>query len=132
MRLGDFVEVLCDTPIPADILLLQSSDPGGVCYIETATLDGETNLKQRQAVLQTHQSTTEVRPQAVCGDRFSSNNCVGSNAVLLWAAQKDTLKLNMLACSVLQDVGLYEPDTLHGEVHCEQPHENIYEFNGYM
>lgn len=72
VRLGDFVEVLCDAQIPADILLLQSSDTGGVCYIETATLDGETNLKQRQAVLQTHQhqSTAEVRPQG------SINNCV--------------------------------------------------------
>ena len=62
VRLGDFVEVLCDNQIPADILLLRSSDEGGVSYIETATLDGETNLKQRQAVLQTQQCTAEVRP----------------------------------------------------------------------
>uniref|UniRef100_A0A182QXU6 Phospholipid-transporting ATPase n=1 Tax=Anopheles farauti TaxID=69004 RepID=A0A182QXU6_9DIPT len=36
--------------VPADILLLKSSDPHGVCYIDTCDLDGETNLKRRQVV----------------------------------------------------------------------------------
>lgn len=36
--------------MPADILLLRSSDPSGICYIDTGHLDGETNLKQRQVV----------------------------------------------------------------------------------
>jgi len=32
------------------MVLLHSSDSNGVCHIETANLDGETNLKQRQVV----------------------------------------------------------------------------------
>uniref|UniRef100_A0A673BHZ4 Phospholipid-transporting ATPase n=1 Tax=Sphaeramia orbicularis TaxID=375764 RepID=A0A673BHZ4_9TELE len=47
---GDFVRLSCNEIIPADMLLLYSSDPRRVCYIETANLDGETNLKQKQVV----------------------------------------------------------------------------------
>ena len=50
IRVGDFVRLRCNETIPADILLLSSSDPDGLCHIETANLDGETNLKQRQVV----------------------------------------------------------------------------------
>ncbi|XP_072529657.1 phospholipid-transporting ATPase VB [Salminus brasiliensis] len=50
VRVGDFVRVLSNEIIPADILLLHTSDPNGVCHMETANLDGETNLKQRKVV----------------------------------------------------------------------------------
>ena len=47
---GDFVKLRSDESIPADILLLNTSDMNSVCHIETANLDGETNLKQREVV----------------------------------------------------------------------------------
>lgn len=37
-----------DERIPADMIALRSSYEDGSCYIETAELDGETNLKRRQ------------------------------------------------------------------------------------
>lgn len=36
--------------MPADILLLRSSDPQGLAFLDTCNLDGETNLKQRQVI----------------------------------------------------------------------------------
>ena len=45
---GDIVRVDNDQTIPSDILLLQTSDPKGQCFIETMNLDGETNLKIKQ------------------------------------------------------------------------------------
>lgn len=35
--------------MPADILILSTSEPNGICYIETKNLDGETNLKPKNA-----------------------------------------------------------------------------------
>ena len=48
VKIGDIVKVECDQAIPADLLLLHSSEAKGSLYIETKNLDGETNLKNKQ------------------------------------------------------------------------------------
>ena len=50
VRVGDFVRIYNDDQIPADIVILSTSDPDGQCYVETKNLDGETNLKPRQSL----------------------------------------------------------------------------------
>ncbi|EXJ62426.1 phospholipid-translocating ATPase [Cladophialophora yegresii CBS 114405] len=50
VKVGDFVRIYNDEPVPADLVVLSTSDPDGACYVETKNLDGETNLKVRQAI----------------------------------------------------------------------------------
>ncbi|CAH2063123.1 unnamed protein product, partial [Iphiclides podalirius] len=47
VRVGDLVHLSNNEAVPADMVLLHSSNPMGVCYLDTCNLDGETNLKQR-------------------------------------------------------------------------------------
>ncbi|KAL6876062.1 hypothetical protein HDV57DRAFT_150574 [Trichoderma longibrachiatum] len=49
VEVGDIVRLRRDEPVPADIVLLHATGPNGVAYIETMALDGETNLKPKQA-----------------------------------------------------------------------------------
>ena len=50
VQVGDFVRLYNDEEIPADVVVLSTSDADGACYIETKNLDGETNLKVRTAL----------------------------------------------------------------------------------
>lgn len=76
--MGDVIRLESDDHIPADVVLISSSEPEGFCYIETSNLDGyvppfspetpisqdhsETNLKIKQASPQTAHLTA---PQLV-------------------------------------------------------------------
>ncbi|KAK0288026.1 phospholipid transporting ATPase [Friedmanniomyces endolithicus] len=50
VQVGDFVRLYNEEQIPADIIVLSTSDADGACYVETKNLDGETNLKVRTAL----------------------------------------------------------------------------------
>ncbi|OCT99475.1 phospholipid-transporting ATPase VD [Xenopus laevis] len=66
VNVGHFIHLRCDEIIPADMVLLHSSDPDGICHIETSSLDGETNLKQRQ-VAKGYSTDDEFDPEKFSG-----------------------------------------------------------------
>lgn len=69
VKVGDIVKVTNEEPFPADLLLLSSSEPEGLCYIETANLDGETNLKIKQSKPET---SYLVNPRDLVSDLSST------------------------------------------------------------
>ena len=50
VQVGDFVRIFSNEQVPADIVILATSDQDGGCFVETKNLDGETNLKPRVAL----------------------------------------------------------------------------------
>jgi len=59
LEVGDIVLLRENEQVPADIVVLSTSDPDGLCYLETKNLDGETNLKPRKAVNATSRILSE-------------------------------------------------------------------------
>uniref|UniRef100_W5UJU6 Phospholipid-transporting ATPase n=1 Tax=Ictalurus punctatus TaxID=7998 RepID=W5UJU6_ICTPU len=57
VAVGEVVRAFNGDHLPADLIILSSSEPQAMCYIETSNLDGETNLKIRQGL----QVTSEIK-----------------------------------------------------------------------
>ncbi|WCJ27854.1 Phospholipid-transporting ATPase 1 [Euphorbia peplus] len=59
IRAGEVVKICANETIPCDMVLLGTSDPSGVVYIQTMNLDGESNLKTRYARQETSSALLE-------------------------------------------------------------------------
>jgi magnesium-transporting ATPase (P-type) len=64
VQVGDFIRVAQDEFLPADMVVVRSTEDEGVCYVETKNLDGETNLKNK-GVPKDLWSTFEHKEQAI-------------------------------------------------------------------
>ncbi|EMD38048.1 hypothetical protein CERSUDRAFT_113198 [Gelatoporia subvermispora B] len=65
LRVGDFVKIMDNESFPADILICATSEEENVAYVETKNLDGETNLKSRNA----SPVLTHLRSATTCSDK---------------------------------------------------------------
>ena len=53
LQMGEIVSVKQDDTFPADLILIDSDLPEGICFIETGSLDGEKTLKLKESTKQT-------------------------------------------------------------------------------
>lgn len=86
IQVGDCIVIRSNEYVPADVVLLTSAHETGQAFIETANLDGETNLKTKQAPDQIfeklgHCANPDDAAKAVGGFE-SSIVCEGPNASL--------------------------------------------------
>ena len=66
--MGDIITIEKDQRVPADMVLLRTTEKAGSCFIRTDQLDGETDWKLRVAVpvtqnLPTDSSLSEISAQ---------------------------------------------------------------------
>lgn len=66
IEVGDIVKLARDEAAPADLTVLHTSAADGVAYVETMALDGETNLKSKQALPQVARSCRNIEGVASC------------------------------------------------------------------
>ncbi|XP_017889668.1 phospholipid-transporting ATPase ID isoform X6 [Ceratina calcarata] len=105
VQVGDVIRMENDQFVAADVLLLSTSEPNGLCYIETAELDGETNLKCRQCLTETaemmdnHELIGQFDGEIVCE---TPNNLLNKfDGTLTWRERKfplDNDKIILRGC----------------------------------
>ncbi|XP_026684578.1 probable phospholipid-transporting ATPase IIB [Diaphorina citri] len=61
LRVGDLIYVEKDQRVPADIVLLRTTEKSGACFVRTDQLDGETDWKLRIAVVETQKLDCDAR-----------------------------------------------------------------------
>uniref|UniRef100_A0A4W2HFR6 Phospholipid-transporting ATPase n=1 Tax=Bos indicus x Bos taurus TaxID=30522 RepID=A0A4W2HFR6_BOBOX len=67
VNVGDIVKATNGQFLPADMVLISSSEPQATCFVATSNLDGETNLKIRQALSETATMKTEKQLSNLSG-----------------------------------------------------------------
>ncbi|KZF26576.1 phospholipid P-type ATPase transporter [Xylona heveae TC161] len=70
IQVGDIIKLERDDAVPADIVLLNADGPNSMAYVETMALDGETNLKSKQATAALAKRCKSVDELAACTAQF--------------------------------------------------------------
>uniref|UniRef100_A0A672NJ36 Phospholipid-transporting ATPase n=1 Tax=Sinocyclocheilus grahami TaxID=75366 RepID=A0A672NJ36_SINGR len=117
LQVGDVVRLKKNDFIPADILLLSSSNPNSLCYVETAELDGETNLKFKMGLKITDERLQEedqlARFNALILCEEPNNRLDKFVGTMIWDSERYPLDLdNML----LRGCKIRNTDVCHGLV----------------
>ncbi|KAG7013066.1 putative phospholipid-transporting ATPase 9, partial [Cucurbita argyrosperma subsp. argyrosperma] len=116
LRVGNVVRVEKDEFFPADIILLSSSYEDAVCYVETMNLDGETNLKLKQAL----EVTSRMNEDSIFGSFKAIIKCEDPNANLYSFVGSMELEEQQYPLSpqqlLLRDSKLRNTDYIYGVV----------------
>ncbi|KAI7854229.1 hypothetical protein BDC45DRAFT_463467 [Circinella umbellata] len=71
IRVGDMIVIQKDQRIPADMILLRTTEDSGSCFIRTDQLDGETDWKLRLAVPSLQRLSSDNALNVVRGDIYA-------------------------------------------------------------
>ncbi|KAL7420806.1 phospholipid transporting ATPase [Cryptotrichosporon argae] len=104
LEVGDLVLLRDNEQVPADIIVLSTSDPDSLCFVETKNLDGETNLKPRRALKATASISSEEDLEHATfyvDSEPPHANLYNYNGVLRYAGDKDEEKVEAITINEL-------------------------------
>ncbi|KAG8089771.1 hypothetical protein GUJ93_ZPchr0011g27638 [Zizania palustris] len=112
IRVGNIVWIRENEEVPCDLVLIGTSEPQGICHVETAALDGEIDLK------------TRVIP----------SSCVGLDHEQLHKIKVSTFSKLFFGASFLFTKNCIIPHCLHaltkqGVIECPNPDKDIRRFD---
>jgi len=119
VEVGDVLIVCGEQEFPCDLVPLACSGEEGLCYVSTANLDGETNLKLKAAITSTQ--------AALCSGSLDADRCSegthsgGTSEVCIGNAPLDAPLLTRAAMRL---------DSIQGSVKAEAPRCSIHNFHG--
>ncbi|XP_028658350.1 phospholipid-transporting ATPase IC [Erpetoichthys calabaricus] len=117
IKVGDVVRLKKNDFIPADLLLLSSTEPNSLCYVETAELDGETNLKFKMALKVTdehlQQESQLAKFDALLECEEPNNRLDKFTGTMMWRNQSFPVDMNNI---LLRGCKIRNTDICHGLV----------------
>ena len=140
LQMGEIVEVKKDGIFPADLMLIDSNLPEGICYIETGTLDGEKTLKIKGSPNFTKGKFLKKNDKPEKKATANNNDILGLNDNCRKITESPTLKKSRSNNVAIEngerehnDETNYEKiDTLmiEGIIQCDLPNPSLYMLNG--
>ena len=128
LEMGEIVEVKQDGVFPADLMLIDSNLPDGICYIETGTLDGEKTLKIKAAPNFTKgKFLKKVDPNQKHNPIFKSQNSelLAINGDFRKNTEiSENKKVNNTEYTKMDDF------SIEGIIQCDLPNPSLYMLNG--
>ena len=134
LKMGEIISVKKDSTFPADLVLLDSDLPNGICYIETGTLDGEKNLKLKASPNFTQGKFNLNKNDKIQNFIENENNMIESfnnshNYI------NNTNNLNVINEINRKNEGKIIKEKkndfqIKGTCQCDLPNPNLYQLNG--
>lgn len=139
LEIGELVIVEDEKSFPADLILLDSSLEEGICYIETATLDGEKTLKFKKGHMFTADKLKKRFATKMNDANSNNSNNNANNNYNNMSRDIETNKPfyrnadnNYNAQDSINKVEYIENFLINGFVVCDKPSDLLYKLDGNM
>ncbi|CAH1785189.1 unnamed protein product [Owenia fusiformis] len=106
IQVGDIISIEKDQRVPADMILLRTTERNGSCFIRTDQMDGETDWKLRLAVPSTQRLPSDMDLLHINGQVYAEKPQKGIHEFVGTFSRTD---LHVPAGAKLNDIGAEDP-----------------------